>query len=72
LLIYADGDDQWRRDQNEEMAAALRKAGGRDVTIKQVMGRNHTTIWSKLGEDEEVSNLIIAFVRRLTSKTAKK
>ena len=72
LLIYADGDDQWRREQNEEMAAALRKAGGRDVTIKQVMGRNHTTIWSKLGEDEEVSNLIIAFVRRLTSQTAKK
>src|SRR5262245_6345673 len=49
LLIYADGDDQWRRDQNEEMGAALRKAGSRDVTVKQVAGRNHTTIWSKLG-----------------------
>lgn len=72
LLIYADGDDQWRRDQNEEMAAALRKAGSHDVTIKQVMGRNHSTIWSKLGEDEEVSNFIIAFVSRLTSKAAMK
>jgi acetyl esterase/lipase len=72
LLIYADGDDPWRREQNEEMAAALRKASARDVTIKQVTGRNHSTIWSKLGEDEEVSNLIISFVRRLTSQTAKK
>ena len=72
LLVYADGDDQWRREQNEEMAAALRKADSRDVTIKQVMGRNHTTIWSKLAEDEEVSNLIIAFVSRLTSKAALK
>lgn len=72
LLIYADGDDPWRREQNEEMAAALRKAGSRDVTIKQVIGRNHSTIWSKLGEDEEVSNLIIAFVARLTDKQAQK
>lgn len=72
LLLYADGDEPWRRDQNEEMAAALRKAGGRDVTVKQITGRDHATVWSKLGEDEEVSKLIIAFVSRLTSKAAMK
>ena len=27
LLIYTDGDEEWRRKQNDDMAAALRSAG---------------------------------------------
>jgi acetyl esterase/lipase len=65
LLIYADGDDEWRRQQNEEVAQALRKTGHKDVAVHQIAGRNHTTIWSKIGEGEEVSGLIIEFIKRL-------
>jgi acetyl esterase/lipase len=65
LLIYADGDDEWRRQQNEEMAQAMRKFGSSDVMVKQITGRNHLTIWSKIGEGDEVSGLIIEFITRL-------
>ncbi|MEP7271320.1 MAG: alpha/beta hydrolase [Acidobacteriota bacterium] len=69
LLLYADGDDPWRREQNEEMAKAMREARCRDVEVKQIANRDHRTIWAKMGEDEEVSKLIIAFVTRLTAKS---
>jgi acetyl esterase/lipase len=71
LLIYADGDDSWRRQQNEDLALQLRKAGHRDIAVKQIAGRNHLTIWSKIGDGEEVSNLIIDFISRLTNAKVK-
>lgn len=66
LMIYADGDDEWRRQQNEEMAKAWRQVGHQDVTVKQIASRNHLTIWSKIADGDEVSSLIIAFISRLS------
>ncbi len=71
LLIYADGDDAWRRQQNEDMAQLVRQTGHKDITVKQIAGRNHLTIWSKIGEQEEVSGLIIDFINRLNKSTGK-
>ena len=34
LLINTDGDEEWRRKQNDDMAAALRAAGNKDVTCR--------------------------------------
>ena len=68
LVLYADGDDEWRRQQNVEMAQALTGAGARDVTITMISGRTHNTIWSKVAEDgDETAGRIIDFVRAHTT-----
>jgi acetyl esterase/lipase len=67
LVLYTDGDDEWRRVQNAEAADALRKAGNSRVEIAEIKGRTHNTIWSRLNEDgDEVSDRIVQFVRKLT------
>lgn len=69
LLIYADGDDEWRRKQNDEMGEALRAAGHSDVTVREVKNRTHNTVWNKMndGQDEDTSTLILAFAKRVLS-----
>ncbi len=65
LFIYADGDEEWRREQNEHMAAALKRIGHPDVAIRQIKDRNHSTIFSQIGEGDEVSTLMLEFIARL-------
>src|SRR5215471_15874097 len=36
LLLYADGEEAWRREQSKEMAAALRAAGNSEVAIAEI------------------------------------
>jgi acetyl esterase/lipase len=65
LILYADGDEDWRRQQNVEMAAAMKAAGIGDVEIAMVPGRNHATIWSRVGVDgDETARHIIRFASR--------
>ena len=70
LIIYTDGDEAWRRKQNDDMAAALRAAGHKDVTVHQVKGRTHMSVWTKMldGESEETSSAILLFAKRLLSE----
>lgn len=64
LLLYADGDEPWRRQQNVEMADALRAAGDDRVAITMIANRTHMSIWAHLkDEDDPASNAVIAFVR---------
>jgi acetyl esterase/lipase len=65
LVLYADGDEAWRRDQNTEAAQALKAAGNSRLEIAQIAGRSHATIWSRLNEDgDEVGERIVQFVRK--------
>ena len=64
LFIYAEGDEPWRREQNEEMAAALKQTGGSDVSVKQVKNRDHSTIFSQIDKGDEVSTLMLEFITR--------
>jgi acetyl esterase/lipase len=70
LLIDTDGDEDWRQQQNVEMAAALRAAGLKDVTTRQVKGRTHMSVWTDMldGESEETSSLILQFAKRILSE----
>ena len=70
LLIYTDGDEEWRQKQNGDMAAALRSAGHKDVTVRQINGRTHMSVWTKMldGESEETSSSILLFAKRLLSE----
>jgi acetyl esterase/lipase len=69
LLIYTDGDEDWRRKQNEEMAAAYRSAGHKDVTVRRVDGRTHMSVWTNMldGASEETSSAILLFAKRVLS-----
>ena len=73
LLIDTDGDEEWRRKQNDDMAAALRAAGHKDVTVRQIKGRTHMSVWTRMldGESEETSSAILLFAKRLLSEKGK-
>jgi acetyl esterase/lipase len=66
FLLYADKDDEWRRQQNEEFAAALRKAGNQGVQVRMIPNRTHTEIWQNMRNEEEASAAILEFVAART------
>jgi len=67
LVLYADGDEAWRRQQNVDAVDALRASGARDVAIAMIGGRTHRTIWNKMADDgDETATRIIEFVRTHT------
>ena len=62
-LIYADGDDDWRRAQNERLKAELSKAGATVDTI-EIVDRTHGSIMSKMGEAGDAAmKQIAAFIK---------
>jgi acetyl esterase/lipase len=58
LLLYADGDDPWRRQQNEEMAKAMK------VEAVQIAGRDHLGIFTKLAVGDPAFETMAAFVTK--------
>lgn len=63
LILYAERDEDWRREQNVEFAAAMKSAGHKSVEIAMIANRNHATIWDRVGnEDDETAERIIQFV----------
>jgi acetyl esterase/lipase len=65
LILYADGDEDWRRQQNVEVAQAIKAAGSANVTLAMITGRTHMSIWEQIGaERDAVAERILAFVTR--------
>ena len=70
LLLYADGDDGWRRNQQHEFLTTLGAAGHRRTEVRMIKGRTHNTVWSEMAKgDEETSGAILQFVTRQLSGT---
>jgi acetyl esterase/lipase len=66
LILYADGDEKWRRDQNVEAAKALLAASNSHVQIVQIAGRTHNSIWSRISDvNDETAERIVTFARAL-------
>jgi acetyl esterase/lipase len=64
LVLYADGDQPWRRQQQADFVADLKKAGGPAVEARMIAGRNHTTVWTQMkNPGDEVAAAIVAFVK---------
>lgn len=62
LLIYADGDDPWRRAQNERFGNAMRAAGNHDVQVVQVPDRDHASLVAEItADDDAIGDLVVAF-----------
>jgi len=58
LLLYADGDDPWRRQQNEEMAKAMK------AEAVQIADRDHMGIFMKLAPGDPAFDRMAAFVSK--------
>ncbi len=66
LLLYADGDEEWRRKQQSDFASALRDSGNHDVDVRMISGRTHMTVWEEMKKgDEDTSRAILGFMDRL-------
>ncbi|MBI3048548.1 MAG: hypothetical protein HYY76_09600 [Acidobacteria bacterium] len=67
LILDTDGDEAWRQQQNADLAAALRAAGHKDVTVHKVPGRTHMSVWTKMNDSpsEETSSHILRFAARV-------
>ena len=64
LLIYADGDDEWRRNQNDRFGEAMWAAGNGDVAVLEVPQRNHGTLMTEMNaEDDQVGEAILRFMK---------
>ncbi len=66
LLIYADGDADWRKDQNNRFAKAMKQIGNKKISVKEVPNRDHTTLISKISEEDDkivrsIMNFIFSF-----------
>jgi acetyl esterase/lipase len=70
LLLYADGDDGWRRNQQHEFLTTLGAAGQRQTEVRMIKGRTHNTVWSEMAtSDDETARAILQFVHRQLSST---
>ena len=56
LLLYADGDDAWRRQQNEDMAKLMK------AEAVQIADRDHMGIFMKLAPGDPAFDRMVAFV----------
>ena len=62
LLIYADGDADWRKRQNDTFAVAMR-AKGNDVRVVEVPKRDHMSLMSEMNaEDDQIGDLVLRFI----------
>jgi acetyl esterase/lipase len=67
LILDTDGDETWRQGQAADLAAALRKAGHKDVATHKVLGRTHMSVWTEMNDSptEETSTHILHFASRV-------
>lgn len=62
LLIYADGDDDWRREQNQRLAAELSDAGN-DAAVIEIANRTHGSVNSMMGDDLDTGMMkVVSFI----------
>jgi acetyl esterase/lipase len=65
LILYADRDEDWRREQNVEVAAAMKAAGQSHVELTMIADRTHATIRSRIGSDgDDTTDQILRFASR--------
>lgn len=72
LVLYADGDEAWRRQQQLDFAADLVRAGHAPVETRMIPSRSHMSIWHKLGEPADpTAEALIAFADRLVKSSSR-
>jgi acetyl esterase/lipase len=69
LAIIADGDEEWRRDQNYQFLANLKEVGFNNVSLLDIKNRDHNSIWERIADGDEVSRHVINFVSKHALRT---
>jgi acetyl esterase/lipase len=65
LLIYADGDEDWRRKDNEDFKAAMKSAGHARVESHQIAGRSHMSILRRMpAANDETTALMLSYIKK--------
>jgi acetyl esterase/lipase len=65
LLIYADGDAEWRRSQIDTFGDAVHAAGNSDVHVVEVPNRDHPTLLTQMNTaDDQIGGLVLRFIGR--------
>jgi acetyl esterase/lipase len=66
LLVYADADEPWRRQENTDYASELRGAGHMRVEIKEIRNRDHMGILYEMpNTNDETTLLLLDFMNRI-------
>lgn len=64
LLIFAEGDDDWRKEQNRRFQKELLETGNEEVKLVEVPDRVHITLWSRILEPGDIaSRSIVDFIK---------
>jgi acetyl esterase/lipase len=64
LLLYADGDADWRRQQQADFQADMKKTGASNIETRMIAGRDHSSIWGRMkNANDETAAAIIAFIK---------
>ena len=64
LLLYADGDADWRRQQQADFLADMKKTGASNIETRMIAGRDHSSIWGRMkNPNDETAAAIIAFIK---------
>jgi acetyl esterase/lipase len=65
LLVYADGDEPWRRQEHRDYAQELRAVQAR-VEIKEIRNRDHMGILYRMSDQmDETTQLMLDFMRKI-------
>ena len=65
LMVYADGDEDWRKQNIRGLAEKLGQAGHPAVKTAEVPNRVHLSVWRDINEpDDETALHFLEFIRR--------
>lgn len=66
FLVYADGDEPWRRQDNVDYHRELRAAGHTRVDIKEIRNRDHMGILYQMPDTaDETTLLMLDFLKKI-------
>jgi acetyl esterase/lipase len=65
LLLYADGDEAWRKAQNERFMIEMSKAGTKSIRALELEDRDHRSLMTRINEpSDRIGALIRDFVAK--------
>jgi acetyl esterase/lipase len=65
LVVYADGDEPWRRQQQMDFVKDLRAAGARSIDLRMIAGRSHMSIWWNMKDaKDETAAAIVQYIQQ--------
>ncbi len=69
LMIYADGDDNWRKEQNETLKIRLQESDHQFVKTVEVSNRDHLSITRSINDsDDQVGGHVLDFMKQHSGK----